>query len=82
MNLSIFALLWALRKKNLPDGALTLIYLGLYSSIRFFITFTNSYPILLLGLNQAQWISIVVFLVSIPLLISMHMKERQSRSIR
>lgn len=82
MNLSIFALLWALRKKNLPDGALTLIYLGLYSSIRFFITFTNSYPILWLGLNQAQWISIVVFLVSIPLLISMHMKERQSRSIR
>ncbi|HEX7393826.1 MAG TPA: prolipoprotein diacylglyceryl transferase, partial [Anaerolineaceae bacterium] len=30
MNLSIFALLWALRKKNLPDGALTLIYLVLY----------------------------------------------------
>jgi len=82
MNLSIFALLWALRKKNLPDGALTLIYLVLYSSIRFFITFTNSYPIIALGLNQAQWISIVVFLVSIPLLISMHMKERLSRSIR
>lgn len=78
MNLGIFAFLWALRKKNLSDGALTLIYLGLYSSIRFFITFTSSYPILALGLNQSQWISILVFLVSIPLLIRMQLKEQHS----
>jgi phosphatidylglycerol:prolipoprotein diacylglycerol transferase len=77
MNLSIFAIVWNLRKKNLPDGVLTLIYLALYSFFRFFITFTSSYLIVGLGLNQAQWISILVFLVSIPLLASQYFKNRQ-----
>ena len=77
MNLSIFGLLWFLRKKNLPDGALTLIYLVLYSFIRFFITFDSGYLIVGLGLNQSQWISIAVFLVSIPLLIALRLKERR-----
>ncbi len=76
MNLSIFALLWwYLRKKNLPDGALTLIYLALYSFIRFFITFDSGYLTIELGLNQAQWISIAVFLISIPLLIRLMVRS-------
>jgi len=69
MNLSIFALLWSLGKKNSPDGLLTLIYLALYSFVRFFIAFTSSYQIVALGLNQAQLISIVVLLVSLPMLV-------------
>ena len=77
MNLSIFALLWNLRKKNLSDGVLTLIYLALYSFGRFFITFTSSYQIIGLGLNQAQWISIFMFFVSVPLLASLYLKNRQ-----
>jgi len=77
MNLTIFSLLWNLRKKNLQDGALTLIYLVLYSSIRFFIAFTSSYQIIALGLNQAQIISILVFLVSFPLLFFSFFKKQQ-----
>lgn len=77
MNLTIFSLLWNLRKKNLQDGALTLIYLVLYSSIRFFIAFTSSYQIVALGLNQAQIISILVFLVSFPLLFFSFFKKQQ-----
>ncbi len=69
MNLAIFTLLWMLRKKNLPDGILTLIYLSLYSLIRFFVAFTSSYKIIALGLNQAQIISVLVFAVSIPLIV-------------
>ncbi len=76
MNLSIFAFLWFLRRKHLPDGELTLIYLALYSFIRFFIAFDSGYLIIGLGLNQSQWISIVVFLVSIPLLIVLHLRNR------
>lgn len=77
MNLAIFALLWNLRKKNLSDGVLALIYLALYSFGRFFISFTSSYQIIGLGLNQAQWISIIMFLVSVPLLTSQYFKNRQ-----
>jgi phosphatidylglycerol:prolipoprotein diacylglycerol transferase len=77
MNLAIFALLWSLRKKNLPDGILTLIYLTLYSFVRFFIAFTSAYQIVAFGLNQAQIISILVFAVSLPLLAATTLKRRQ-----
>jgi len=77
MNLAIFALLWSLRKKNLPDGVLALIYLALYSFVRFFIAFTSAYKIVALGLNQAQIISILIFSVSVPLLAITTLKKRQ-----
>ncbi len=77
MNLAIFALLWSLRKKNLPDGVLALIYLAMYSFVRFFIAFTSAYKIIALGLNQAQLISILVFAVSLPLLTIISLKQRQ-----
>lgn len=77
MNLTIFALLWNLRKKNLPDGVLTLIYLALYSFVRFFIAFTSAYQIVAFGLNQAQIISFLVFAVSVPLLTITLLKKRQ-----
>lgn len=77
MNLAIFAVLWSLRKKGLKDGILTLIYLALYSSVRFFIAFTSAYKIIALGMNQAQLISIVVFAISLPLLAITLLKKRQ-----
>jgi phosphatidylglycerol---prolipoprotein diacylglyceryl transferase len=77
MNLAIFALLWSLRKKNLPDGALALIYLATYSLLRFFIAFTSTYKIIALGLNQAQLISIFVLAVSLPLLAIVALKKGQ-----
>jgi phosphatidylglycerol:prolipoprotein diacylglycerol transferase len=77
MNLAIFTLLWSLRKKNLPDGVLTLIYLALYSSMRFFITFASAYKIIALGLNQAQIVSILVLAVALPLLVITTLKQRQ-----
>ena len=69
MNLSIFAILWRLRRKNLPDSALFLIYLTLYSAGRFIITFWSSYQTVALGLNQAQLISLAALIIGVPLLI-------------
>lgn len=76
MNVSIFALLWQLRQKNLPDGALFLLYLVLYSSGRFLITFWSSYRTIVFGLNQAQIISLAAFAIGLPLLI--YVLRRQS----
>ena len=53
---------------NLPDGALFLIYLVLYSAGRFIITFWSSYQIVAFGLNQAQLISLIGLIVGLPLL--------------
>ena len=71
LNSAIFAIIWNLRKLRLPDGALFLIYLSLYSIGRFFITFMSSYQEFAFGLNQAQVISLVGLLVSIPILVRM-----------
>jgi len=69
MNFLIFGLVWRLRKQHLPDGALFLIYLTLYSAGRFIITFWSSYEIVAFGLNQAQLISLIALIVSVPLLV-------------
>ncbi len=69
MNLAIFAVIWRLRRRNLPDGALFLIYLLLYSTGRFAVTFWSSYQTLALGLNQAQWVSLGVLVVATPWLL-------------
>ena len=55
---AVFALLWSIRKRKLPDGTLFWLYLVLASSARFFIEFIRINPRLLFGLSEAQLISI------------------------
>lgn len=74
VNLGILALLWQLRKRNLPDGRLFLVYLSLYSLERFFLAFTSSYNILALGLSQSQIVALFALAISLPLLASMPRK--------
>lgn len=68
MNLAIFALLWRLRTRSLPDGVLFLIYLVSYAAGRFLITFWSSYQTIALGLNQAQLVSLAALGIGLPLL--------------
>lgn len=77
MNFSIFAVLWQLRKKELPDGMLFLIYLLLYSGGRFFITFWSSYQTIAFGLNQAQLISLAALIVGLPALAYLLRRKKQ-----
>jgi phosphatidylglycerol:prolipoprotein diacylglycerol transferase len=69
MNLAIFAVVWRLRKQQLPEGGLFLIYLLLYATGRFFVTFWSAYRIVALGLNQAQLVSLAAFAVGLPWLL-------------
>ena len=71
VNLGIFALLWQLRKRNLPDGMLFLIYLTLYSLERFFLAFTSSYQILAFGLTQSQIIALIALVIGLVLMVRM-----------
>lgn len=69
VNLGIFAVLWQLRKLNLPDGLLFLIYLSFYSIERFFLAFTSSYQIMAFGLTQSQVVALVSLAVALPLIV-------------
>lgn len=81
MNLSIFALLWRLRKSNLSDGVLFLIYLTLYSAGRFLITFWSSYQIVAFGLNQAQLISLAALTIGVPWLVHLLHRSKITRAL-
>lgn len=67
-NLIVFGILLRLRGRLKPDGSLFLVYLTLYSVWRLGIDFIRDGTPFLFGLHQAQVISIIVLLISIPLL--------------
>lgn len=70
MDLFIFGILWRLRGRFKPEGSLFLLYLSLYATGRFFLSSLRlDSNTVFLSLNQAQWISLLVLAVAIPLLI-------------
>ena len=76
-NLGIFLLLWRLRKRNWPDGLLFLVYLSLYSLVRFFLAFTSSYQIIAFGLTQSQIISLFALIVALPIIVQIQIHRHR-----
>lgn len=68
-DLLIFALLWRLRTRLKSDGALFLIYLSLYSALKFGVSFFRQEAVLLAGLQEAQLLSMAGGLVAVALLV-------------
>lgn len=61
--LVIFYLLWRFRNKNWADGRLFSLYLILSGIARFFVEFIRLNPRYLLGLSEAQIISVILVLL-------------------
>ena len=78
MNLGIFAIVWTLRKKPWPDGALFLLYLGLYSTGRFLSAYASAYQIVAFGLTQSQIVALIALAVALPLGLRTLMRNRRS----
>ena len=68
-NTIIFGVLLSLRKKLKPDGSLFILYLALYAAWRLGIDFLRDGTPFLFGLHQAQVISIIVLVITIPWMI-------------
>lgn len=83
MDLVIFGLLWKLRSRVRPDGALFLLYLIIFSSGRFFLSSLrlDSYTVIL-GINQQQWLSLIVLAVASTLMIIQQISYRKRRTSR
>lgn len=62
LGLIIFLILWNLRKKINVNGKIFMYFLILHGFARFMIEFIRINPKILLGLSQAQLISIVIIL--------------------
>jgi phosphatidylglycerol---prolipoprotein diacylglyceryl transferase len=72
--LAIFALLWWLRKKKLPSGALFWTFITAYGILRFWLEFYKDLPPLLFGLTWGQLFSIPMVLLGALMLGSFRKK--------
>ncbi len=78
MDLFILGILWKLRGRIRPDSTLFLLYLTLYSTGRFFLSFLRlDSNTVFLSLNQPQWISLLVLAVTIPILVFRKISRRE-----
>jgi phosphatidylglycerol:prolipoprotein diacylglycerol transferase len=76
VNLTVFAVVWPLRKRALPSGALFAIMSALYAVGRFAISFTRQENVWFLGLQEAQVVALVVLAVSCVALVWLFRREQ------
>ena len=77
-NMIALGIIWRLRGRIKPDGMLFALYLALYSVGRFAITFARQDRIWALGMQEAQYIALLVLAITVPLLI---VKARPTGSV-
>src|SRR6185312_17214530 len=65
INLAIFAIIWRLRKRGMPDGVAFALFGALYASTRFLISFMREERVWFWGLQQAQVIAIIALIASL-----------------
>ncbi|MEN6357544.1 MAG: prolipoprotein diacylglyceryl transferase [Armatimonadota bacterium] len=74
-NLLIFALLTQLEKLRRANGFVFVSYLGLYGVYRFLVEFLRkgySAQVWILGLTQAQWVSIAMIVASLTIIFTVY----------
>lgn len=75
MTMSIFAIIWPLRKRNLPDGAIFAIYALLYAITRFIISYVREERVWFWGLQEAQVVSIGVLVAAVIALVMIYRRQ-------
>jgi phosphatidylglycerol:prolipoprotein diacylglycerol transferase len=65
MNLAIFAVIWALRKRAVPAGFLFTVFAALYAISRFAISFMRQERVWFWGLQEAQVIAGAVLIAAL-----------------
>lgn len=68
-HLLVLGVLWRLRERLEPDGAVLAVYLLSFSVGKLALTFVRQEGIFVFGLQQAQVLAIVVFLFALPFLV-------------
>lgn len=79
-DLVLFGLLWWLRTRIAIDGVLFWIYASLYSLGRFGISFLRLDAEFLFGLKEAQIVSLLTFMIGIPLILYLVGRYQRSSS--
>jgi phosphatidylglycerol---prolipoprotein diacylglyceryl transferase len=65
INLVIFAIIWRLRKRGMPDGVAFALFGALYAGTRFMISYMREERVWFWGLQEAQVIAIIALVSSL-----------------
>ena len=65
--IGLLVLWWSKRLRR--PGTLFLLYVGIYAAAQFLVFFLRAQPVIALGLRQAQWTSLAVLVVLIPVVL-------------
>jgi phosphatidylglycerol:prolipoprotein diacylglycerol transferase len=81
INLAIFAVVWRLRRRGLPHGALFALFTALYGASRFLISFMRQERVWFWGLQEAQVVALAALIASLIALALLFWRapERQRR---
>ncbi len=80
-NLVVFGVVFSMRHRSKPDGALFLIYLILYAAGDFAVRYLRTNEAYAAGLQQAQVIGLAIIVVCVPILIMKWRRFRESPQI-
>lgn len=80
-NLLAFAVIWLLRTRLKPQGSLFLSYLALYATGDLIIRFVRPGDPFLFGMQQAQFIGVVILVITLPWLVIRMRRARAAASI-
>jgi len=80
-DLVLFGGLWALRKHISTDGVIFWIYASAYSFGRFWISFLRLDSNFLFGLKEAQIVSLITFMIGMPLILFLLGRSQRSTSM-
>ena len=75
----VIVLVWRIEPRLKTPGMAFLLYLGLYSFGRFFISFYRVNNILFLGLREAQIVALIVLALIVPA--ALWLRRRESRAL-
>ena len=77
-SLLLFLFFWHFRRKEWPIGITFMLFLGSHSIFRFFIEFIRLNPRDVFGVTQAQFVSVILFLISIIFITVKLLREKKT----
>jgi len=81
INVAIFAIIWQLRKRNVPNGVGFALFGALYAASRFMISYMRQERVWFWGLQEAQVVAILALIASVIALVILLRRDRQTMTV-
>lgn len=81
INVAIFAIIWRLRRRGVPDGAVFALFVAMYAATRFMISYMRQERVWFWGLQEAQVIAIAALIASVVALVFLLRRDRRAITI-